>query len=90
MVDTEDIVCGTCGVPVAEARGGPVHIDAIPEQYEPHDVFRVVTRREYLFGRQKEADENPGLTPPLERQARAQERIADALERIADALQTTP
>ena len=87
MVDAADQVCGQCGVPVAIARGGPVHIDQLPEHVEFHDVFEVVTRKEYLFGRQREADANPGLTPPLERQARAQERIADVLERIADVLE---
>jgi hypothetical protein len=79
MVDALDhLACGECGLLVAPGRGGSYfHVEEPPEDWAPHDVTVITTRKEYLYG---VAGSTP--KPPSQRQAEALERIADAAERI--------
>jgi hypothetical protein len=75
-------VCGTCGVPIARTSSNAVvHIDSIPEDFELHDAFPWMTRREYLL-QQTTVAERRSSASPGERSALALERLADAAERL--------
>ena len=64
------LVCSKCGVEGLETPRGTYHQDAIPKDYEPHDIEMLVPRQVYLYGESAKREEAKG---PLE-------RIADALE----------
>lgn len=82
MVALDHAVCGVCGVACVRGAEKWLHIDALPEKTEEHEVADVKTRREYLFGKEQAKTGGDLLVQATERQAVALERIAAALENL--------
>lgn len=82
MVDLEYLVCGVCGVAVVRGTQKWLHIEALPEKVEEHEASDIVSRRDYLFGKEQKQTGGDLLVQATERQAVALERIAAALEQL--------
>ncbi len=81
---TDYNVCADCGLEaVVRPDGTALHVEEPPDGWKTHDVGPIITRSEYLFGRQEVVSRSPSerQTMALERQAAALERIATVLER---------
>lgn len=78
MVTLVKPVCARDGIPVAFSLTMDkwVHLEALDEKAEMHDVEGPIERNEYLFGRQSAVQQRGPL-----------DRIADALERMVAILE---